>query len=126
VFRDILEDFANFTNHPNSKTIENSYSIHKVNIDPIIWNLFFYGSKCIEGEGVGCILKDPIGKGNLIAFRIMLQCTNNIVEHESLLQGLRKEVGLGENKIKVVGDSNNDIRKIRNTIHYLSSHIKHY
>jgi hypothetical protein len=27
-----------------------------------MWNLFFDGSKYLEGAGVGCILKDPNGK----------------------------------------------------------------
>jgi hypothetical protein len=47
----------------------------KVNID--MWTLFFDGSKSNEGAGVGCILKDPKGKKNLIACRLEFQCTNN-------------------------------------------------
>jgi ribonuclease HI len=91
-----------------------------------MWTLFFDGSKSLEGAGVGCILKDPTGKKTLIACRLEFQCTNNTAEYESLLQGLRKEVDLGEKNIKVFGDSEIVIRQVRNTIHCLSSHLKHY
>jgi ribonuclease HI len=88
-----------------------------------MWTLFFDGSKSLEGAGVGCILKDPDGKKVMIACRLEFQCTNNIVEYEALLQGLRKEIDLKENKIKVFGDSEIVIRQVRNTIHCLSSHL---
>jgi ribonuclease HI len=94
--------------------------------DPNMWMLFFDGSKYLEGAGVGCILKDPEGKKTLIACRLEFQCTNNTVEYEALLQGLKKEVDLKEKKIKVFGDSEIVIRQVRNTIHCLSSHLKHY
>jgi ribonuclease HI len=84
------------------------------------------GQNLLKGAGVGCILKDPDGKKIMIACRLEFQCTNNIVEYEALLQGLRKEIDLRENKIKVFGDFEVVIRKVRNTIHCLSSHLKHY
>jgi ribonuclease HI len=70
-----------------------------------MWTLFFYGSKSLEGAGVGCILKDPKGKKSLIVYRLEFQCTNNIVEYEALLQRLKKEIDLKAEKIKVFGDS---------------------
>jgi ribonuclease HI len=75
---------------------------------------------------IGCILKDPNGKKILIACRLEFQCTNNIVEYEALLQGLRKAIDLKARKIKVFGDYEIVIRQVRNTIHFLSSHLKHY
>jgi ribonuclease HI len=73
-----------------------------------------------------CILKDPNGKKTLIACRLEFQCTNNIVEYEALIQGLKKVVDMKARKIKVFGDSEIVIRQVRNTIHFLSSHLKHY
>jgi ribonuclease HI len=77
-----------------------------------MWNLFFDGSKSLEGVdvGVGCMLKDIHGKKIMIACKLEFQCINNTVEYEALLQGLRKENDLKENKIKVFGDSNIVIR----------------
>jgi ribonuclease HI len=57
-----------------------------------MWNLFFDGSKSLEGVGVGVgyILKDIHGKKIMIACNLEFQCINNTVEYESLLQRLRK------------------------------------
>jgi hypothetical protein len=91
VSRDKLEVYANFTNSNNSENKTKYESITKPKGDPNMWTLFHDGSKSLEGGGdVGCILKDPNGKKILIACRLEFQCTNNIVEYESLLQGLRK------------------------------------
>jgi ribonuclease HI len=70
-----------------------------------MWTLFFNGSKSLEGAGVGCILKDSSGKRTLIACRLEFQCTNNIVEYEALIQGLKKAVDMKVKMVKVFGDS---------------------
>jgi ribonuclease HI len=62
----------------------------------------------------------------LIACRLEFPCTNNTVEYEALVQGLRKAIDLKEEKIKVFGDSEIIVRQVRNTIHCLSSHLKNY
>jgi ribonuclease HI len=99
-------------------------TISNVNID--MWNLFFDGSKYNEGAGVGCILKDPKGKKTLIAFGFEFQCTNNTVEYESLIQGLRKSMDLKVKLLKVLGDFEIVIRQVLNTMPFISSHLKHY
>jgi ribonuclease HI len=91
-----------------------------------MWTWFFDGSKSLEGAGVGCILKDPNGKKFMISCRLELQCANNIVEYEALLQGLKKAIDLKSKKIKVFSASEIIIKQVRNNIHYLSSHLKHY
>jgi ribonuclease HI len=110
VCRDKLKVFAQCTNHTNIETKENSKSIHNIKRDPNMWNLFFDGSKYLEGAGIGCILKYPNGKKVMITCRMEFQCTNNIVEYETLLQGLRKTIDLEAKKIKVFGDSEIVIR----------------
>lgn len=54
------------------------------------------------------------------------ECINNIVEYEALIQRLYKAIGLKVQYLKVFGDSEIVIKKVRNTIHCLSSHLKHY
>jgi ribonuclease HI len=101
----------NSTNPTNPKKIENLKSVVETKKgDPDMWTLFFDGSKYLEGAGVGCILKDMKGRKMLIACRLEFQCTNNTAEYEALLQGLRKEVDLKAEKIKVFGDSEIVIR----------------
>jgi len=124
---DILEVFINSTNPTNPKKIENSKStIQPKKEDPNMWMLFFDGSKSLEGACVGCILKDPKGKKTLIACILEFQCTNNTIKYEALLQGLKKAVDLKANKNKAFGDYEIVIRQVRNTIHFISSHLKHY
>ena len=52
--------------------------------------------------------------------------TNNTAEYEALVQGLRKVVDLKVRNLKLFGDSEMIVRQIRNTIHFLSPHLKGY
>jgi hypothetical protein len=60
-----------------------------------IWTLFFYGSKSQEGVGAGCIFINPAGKHSFLSCRLEFECTNNTVEYEALVQGLKKDIDLG-------------------------------
>ena len=55
-----------------------------------IWSLYFDGSKSKEGVIAGCVLIDPAGNKTFIACRSEFECTNNTIEYEALLQGIRK------------------------------------
>ena len=56
--------------------------------------MHFDGSKSKEGVGAGCILIDPKRNKICIRSRLEFDGTNNIVEYEYLIQGLKKEVDL--------------------------------
>eukprot|EP00253_Pinus_taeda_P033995 PITA_33995 len=62
----------------------------------------------------------------MLSCRLEFECTNNTVEYEALVQGLYKAIGLNVQYLKVFGDSEIVIKQVRNTIHYLSGHLKHY
>lgn len=47
----------------------------------------------------------PKGEKTILAYRLEFQCTNNIVEYESLIQGLYKSIGLNVKYLQVYGDS---------------------
>jgi hypothetical protein len=68
-------------------------------------SLYFNGSKSKEGAGTGCIIIDPTGNKTLIACRLEFECTNNTVEYEALLQGLRKDLDMKIQNLIVFGDS---------------------
>jgi hypothetical protein len=70
-----------------------------------IWSLYFDGSKSKEGAGAGCVLIDPAGNKTFIACRLEFECTNNTVEYEALLQGLRKALDMDVQNLMVFGDS---------------------
>jgi hypothetical protein len=91
-----------------------------------IWTLYFDGSKSQEGFGGGCILINPICKHYFMYCRLEFECTNNIFEYEALVQGLKKAIDLDIKGLKVFGDSEIIVRKIINTIHFNSRHLKNY
>jgi ribonuclease HI len=116
----------NFTNPSNLENKEHFESMLTLKRDPNMWNLFFDGSKSLEGESVGCILKYPTGNKTLITRRLEFQCKNKTAKYEALLHGLREAIELGENKINEFGDSQIVIRHVRKKIHCLSIHFNNY
>ena len=88
--------------------------------------LYFEGSKSSEGSGAGCILVSPQGKKTMLSYRLEFECTNNTAEYGALVQGLYKAIGLKIQYLKVFGDSEIIIKKVRNKIHCRSNHLKHY
>jgi len=91
----------------------------------LFWKLFFDGSKSNDGAGGGCILISPKGDKTMLTCRLEFDCTN-ITEYESLVQGLYKVMRIDIKYLQVFGDSEIVIKQVRNTIHCLSGHLKHY
>ena len=92
----------------------------KVVVNSSTWTLYFDGSKSKEGARVGCLLIDPKGNKTCIACRLEFDCTNNKIEHEALIQGLKKALDLGNKVMVVYGDSEIIVRQVRNSIHCIS------
>jgi ribonuclease HI len=93
---------------------------------PQVWTLYFDGSKSQEGSGAGCILINPKGKRHFLSCRLEFECTNNTVEYEVLVQGLKKAIDLNIKELKVFIDSEIIVRQVRNTIHCNSPRLKNY
>jgi ribonuclease HI len=91
-----------------------------------IWSPYFNGSKSKEGASAGCIIIDPEGNKTLMACRLEFECTNNTVEYEALLQGLRKALDMNIQNLVVFGDSEIVVIQVRDSIHCLSPHLKSY
>ena len=69
---------------------------------------------------------DPQGNKTCIACRMEFSCTNNTVEYEALIQGLKKAIDLGIKELIVYGDSEIIVRQVRNSIHCISEHLQSY
>jgi len=54
--------------------------------------LYFDGSKCTYGGGVGIVLVSPIIDVISMAYKLGFDYTNNMVEYEALILGLRVDV----------------------------------
>lgn len=90
------------------------------------WTLYFDRSKTKEGAGVGCVLIDPKKTKTLITCRLEFKCTNNMVEYEALIQGLKKAIDLGVKDLKECRDSEIIVKHVRNLIHFISNRLTRY
>ena len=53
------------------------------------WRMSFDGVADKEGVGVGVLIKPPIGEPKLFSYKLHFKCTNNMVEYEALVLGLK-------------------------------------
>jgi len=63
-------------------------------LEIVSWTLFFDGSICDRGAGIGIVLISPRGKKNEFFLPIVVTSTNNQAEYQALIKGLElsKEV----------------------------------
>jgi ribonuclease HI len=60
---------------------------------------------CGQGQGVGCVIMSPSNEHFDISTRLEFLCTNNQVEYEALLHGLRLLGDMGVKNIEAFGNS---------------------
>jgi hypothetical protein len=69
------------------------------------WKLYFDGSVCNEGQGIGIVLVSPEGAAFDFSSRLKFYCINNQAEYEALLFGLELLQSMGVKHILAFGDS---------------------
>jgi ribonuclease HI len=72
---------------------------------PEHWVMYFNGSLKLEGAGVGVLLISPTGEQLKYILRIFWKVSNNEVEYEAPLHGLRLASSLDIKRLLVYGDS---------------------
>ncbi|XP_075665598.1 uncharacterized protein LOC142635299 [Castanea sativa] len=72
--------------------------------------MYFDGSSTFQGGGIGVVLKS-LGEEQTFAYKLQFPCSNNEVENEALLVGLKAARRLGIKRLKVFGDSELVIRQ---------------
>jgi hypothetical protein len=90
-------------------TIENDACM----VEVIPWRLFFDGSVCNKGQGVGCVVVSPNGGVHKLSARLEFLCTNNQAEYEGLLHSLNFLVDMGVKEVEALGDSNLVVQQIK-------------
>lgn len=91
-------------------------------IDAKTWELYFDGCKCRTSSSAGVILIPHIGKPIPLSYWLNFLFTNNIVEYELLIVGLRATLIMGVKDIKIFADSQLVIKQINGT--YRAKHKK--
>jgi hypothetical protein len=69
------------------------------------WTLYFDGSVCNEGQGIGIVLVSPSDVSFDLSSRLKTYCTNNQAKYEALLLGLELLNCMGVKHVKAFGDS---------------------
>jgi ribonuclease HI len=67
--------------------------------------LYFDGSACKDGQGVGIVLISPSGAEFEMSSRLDFYCTNNQTEYQALLFGLIMLRSMGVKHVEAYGDS---------------------
>ena len=78
-----------------------------------LWTMYFDGASSKEGAGARVVFISPNKETFKFSFTLTFTCTNNIVEYEALLLGLKVA---SKNKIRilhVIGDSELVVQQIK-------------
>jgi ribonuclease HI len=69
------------------------------------WAMYFDGSACEDGCGVGILLGSPRGIMYSFSIRLPAPCTNNLAEYEAVCRGMELLLEAGVEAVEVFGDS---------------------
>jgi len=69
------------------------------------WTLFFDGSTCDRGVGIGIVLISPRGRKYEFSLPIVATSTNNQAEYQALIKGLELLREVHVDAVEVFGDS---------------------
>ncbi|XP_010233305.1 uncharacterized protein LOC104583208 [Brachypodium distachyon] len=85
------------------------------------WTMYFDGSKQAEGAGARVILISPKGERMRYVFQIHFRnASNNEVEYEALLHGMRMAKAYGATRLMIYGDSNLVVQQTMKTCDAIS------
>ena len=83
-------------------------------IDVESWKMYFDGATNQNGSGNGVLLISPKGTHILFSGRLNFPATNNAIEYEACIMGLRAALGLGVKELEVYKNSALIISQIQN------------
>jgi len=74
-------------------------------LEIVPWTLFFDGSTCDRGAGIGIVLISPQGKKYEFSLPIVATSTNNQAEYQALIKGLELLKEVHADAVEIFGDS---------------------
>jgi ribonuclease HI len=69
------------------------------------WAMYFDGSACGDGCGIGILLVSPWGATYSFSIRLPTACTNNLAEYEAVRKGMELLFEAGAEAVEIFGDS---------------------
>jgi ribonuclease HI len=91
-----------------------------------LWTMYFDGSLMKTGAGVGLLFISPLGKHVRYVIRLHFPASNNVVEYEALVNGLRITVELGVRRLDARGDSQLVIDQVMKNSHCRNRKMEAY
>ena len=88
--------------------------------------IYFDGSVCSNGQGVGIVYISPHGAVFEASCRLEYFCTNNQAEYEALLFGLEMLLAIGATHIEAYGDSLLVVQQISKVFQCLDESLNDY
>ena len=74
-------------------------------LEIVPWTLFFDGSTCDRGAGIGIVLISPRGKKYEFSLLIVVMSTNNQAEYQALIKGLELLKEVRADAVEIFGNS---------------------
>jgi hypothetical protein len=84
------------------------------------WAMYFDGSVCGDGSGIGILLVSPRGATYCFSIRLPAPCTNNLAKYEAVHKGMKLLLVAGAEAVEVFGDSKLVISQLTETYRYES------
>jgi len=81
-------------------------------LEIVPWTLFFDGSTCDRGAGIGIVLISPQGRKYKFSLPIVATSTNNLAEYQALIRGLELLKEVHADAVEIFGDSMLVINKL--------------
>jgi ribonuclease HI len=79
-----------------------------------------------EGAGAGSWIRPPEGDPKLVSCKLYFDCTNNVVEYDALVLGLKVFKNLKSKKIYIYGDSELVINKVKGSYQAKHPRLRSY
>jgi hypothetical protein len=91
-----------------------------------VWNIFFNGASSSEGAGVGVVFVSPCQETISLSYKLEFEATNNVVEYEALVLGLRDAKEIGIEKVTMFGDAELIVQQVINAYRAKHNWLKSY
>ena len=86
---------------------------HTIEKEDELWQMYFDGSSSKEGVGARIVLISPRGENVCLMYKLEFQTTNNVVEYEALVLGLRAPKDLWIQQLAIFGNSELVVQWVR-------------
>ncbi|XP_070014505.1 uncharacterized protein [Nicotiana sylvestris] len=111
-----------------SRKHESAFTYHREGIAESYdgWRMYFDGEANFKGVCIGAVLVSETGQYYPVSAKLRFPCTNNMVEYEACILGLKMVIDMNIQELLVIGDSDLLIHQVREERATKNAKILHY